>query len=234
MAAKKILLFIVEGQTDETCLSTVLSRIFSSSQVQFQIVHGDILVQDFPSSDKIIAGVHKQISNFCGTIYRKSDICKVVHLADMDGVFIPDEAVVEHHGLPAEEYPKYTEEQIQTPNPQGIVRRNHCKRQNINRLSTVGKISGIPYSFYYFSSNLDHVLHGETNLMDWQKIELAKEFDLKYADDPNAFIRFMKESSFSVMGPYSETWAFIKAELHSLERYSNFGNFLPDQCEWGK
>lgn len=39
MARKKIMLFIVEGPTDETALSTVLSRIFSSDTVRFQVVH---------------------------------------------------------------------------------------------------------------------------------------------------------------------------------------------------
>ena len=38
---------------------------------------------------------------------------------------------------------------------------------------------------------------------------------------------FMKESSFSVCDDYRRSWAFIKTELHSLERYSNFGIELP-------
>ena len=41
MAKKKILLFIVEGPTDETSLSTVLSRIFSSDEIKFHVVHGE-------------------------------------------------------------------------------------------------------------------------------------------------------------------------------------------------
>ena len=36
MAKKKVMLFIVEGPTDETSLSTVLNRIFSSATVKFQ------------------------------------------------------------------------------------------------------------------------------------------------------------------------------------------------------
>ena len=53
MAKKKVMLFIVEGPTDETSLSTVLNRIFSSATVKFQVIHGDILTRDFTSSDKI-------------------------------------------------------------------------------------------------------------------------------------------------------------------------------------
>ena len=55
MARKKIMLFIVEGPTDETSLSTVLSRIFSSDTVHFQVVYGDVLTRDFVAPDKIVA-----------------------------------------------------------------------------------------------------------------------------------------------------------------------------------
>lgn len=234
MAKKKIMLFIVEGGTEETSLYTVLSRIFSSDTVKFHIVHGDILTKDFPTSNKIVAAVNEQIKAFRGTIYRTTDFCKIVHLTDMDGVFISDDDVIESNDMLEDEPPKYTLEHIYSSNPEGIKRRNQYKRANINRLSTLGKISGIPYSLYYFSSNLDHVLHDKINLSDMEKIALAEEFDMQYADSPNEFIHFMKQSSFSVKGTYHDTWAFIKAERHSLERYSNFGTFLPDKCNWQK
>lgn len=71
MAKKKVMLFIVEGPTDETSLSTVLNRIFSSSTVKFQVVHGDILTRDFISPDKIMTAVWTQVRGFMGTIYKK-------------------------------------------------------------------------------------------------------------------------------------------------------------------
>ena len=123
MAKKKVMLFIVEGPTDETSLSTVLNRIFSSSTVKFQVVHGDILTRDFTSSDKIVAAVREQVKEFMGSIYRKSDICRIVHLTDMDGVFIPDDAVVEDDSMETGAPPYYTETQIQTPNRAGVLNR---------------------------------------------------------------------------------------------------------------
>ena len=60
------MLFIVEGPTDETALSTVLSRIFSSDTVRFQVVHGDVLTQDFVGPDKMVAAVNEQIKRFRG------------------------------------------------------------------------------------------------------------------------------------------------------------------------
>lgn len=232
MAKKKIMLFIVEGPTDETSLSTVLSRIFSSDTVKFQVVHGDVLTRDFVAPDRIIAAVNEQIKLFCGNIYKPSDFCKVVHLADTDGAFIPEDAVVAE-AVEGRQYPFYTDTQILTPEPANIIDRNARKGRNIAKLASTGRVGGIPYSFYYFSCNLDHVLHGRNNLSEAEKIACSRDFDLQYADDPNAFIRFMRDESFAVQGTYQETWAFIKQGTRSLERHSNFRIELPQQCDWG-
>ena len=231
MAKKKIMLFIVEGPTDETSLSTVLSRIFSSDTVKFQVVHGDVLTRDFVAPDRIIAAVNEQIKLFRGNIYKPGDFCKVVHLADTDGAFIPEDAVVAE-AVEGRQYPFYTDTQILTPEPANIIDRNARKGRNIAKLASTGRVGGIPYSFYYFSCNLDHVLHGRNNLSEAEKIACSRDFDLQYADDPNAFIRFMKDESFAVQGTYQETWVFIKQGTRSLERHSNFRIELPEQCEW--
>ena len=232
MAKKKIMLFIVEGPSDETSLSTVLSRIFSSDTVKFQVVHGDVLTRDFVAPDRIIAAVNEQIKLFRGNIYKPSDFCKVVHLADTDGAFIPEDAVVAE-AVEGRQYPFYTDTQILTPEPANIIDRNARKGRNIAKLASTGRVGGIPYSFYYFSCNLDHVLHGRNNLSEAEKIACSRDFDLQYADDPNAFIRFMRDESFAVQGTYQETWAFIKQGTRSLERHSNFRIELPQQCDWG-
>ena len=229
MPKKKVMLFIVEGQTDETSLSTVLNKIFSSSTVKFHVIHGDILTQGFTSQDRIVRAVWEQVRGFMGTIYKKTDICKIIHLTDMDGVFIPDEAVVFDQTMKREERPYYTDTEIRTPNREGVIDRNARKRNNIDRLSAKRSIGGIPYSLYYFSLNLDHVLHGQRNLSDWEKIQYAEDFDRQYGDDPEAFIHFMRDSAFSVCGDYRESWAFIRAEMHSLSQYSNFGLELPPE-----
>lgn len=209
MAKKKIMLFIVEGPTDETSLSTVLSRIFSSDTVHFQVVHGDVLTRDFVAPDKIVAAVNEQVKLFRGSVYKPGDFCKIVHLADTDGAFIPESAVVKET-LEGKQYPFYTDIQILALEPENILDRNVRKSRNIARISSIGKIGGIPYSFYYFSCNLDYVLHGRNNLSEAEKIVCSRAFDLRYADAPDAFIRFMKDESFAVRGTYQETWAFIK------------------------
>lgn len=227
MAKKKVILFIVEGPTDETSLSTVLNRIFSSSTVKFQVVHGDILTRDFTSTSKIITAVWDLVKGFMGNIYHKNDICRIVHLTDTDGVFVPDKAIIEDKTIRNNAHPYYTETQIRTPKPDSIRERNRRKRNNMGKLQSCRHIAGIPYSMYYFSLNLEHVLHGKTNLSDWDKVHCAEAFDLKYGDDPNGFIIFMQKPSFSVCNDYCASWDFIKVGLNSLNRFSNFGIELP-------
>ena len=38
---KKILLFIVEGKTDEIALGLILSKLFNDDNVKFKVVRGD-------------------------------------------------------------------------------------------------------------------------------------------------------------------------------------------------
>lgn len=121
-----------------------------------------------------MAAVWEQVKEFMGSIYRKSDICRIVHLTDMDGAFIPDDAVVEDNTVEIGAPPYYTETQIQTSNRAGILDRNQRKRNNIDRLSACPKVAGIPYSMYYFSLNLEHILHGRTNLSDWEKFGVPR------------------------------------------------------------
>jgi len=232
MARKKIMLFIVEGPTEETSLSTVLNRIFSSDMVSFRVVHGDVLTKDFVGSSDVVAAVYDEVKAFCGSVYRVTDICQIVHLIDTDGVFISDELILEDRAGKLQADPLYSESGITTANKTRVSLRNKAKRENLERLLSKKSINNIPYKIHYFSANLEHTLHGVINATRREKIALAELFDERYAEDPNAFIRFMKDSSFYVGGSYRESWSYIKADARSLERHSNFGLLLPEFCDW--
>ena len=42
MSEKKVVVVIVEGPSDENAIGGVLKEFFSSEEVQFAVVHGDI------------------------------------------------------------------------------------------------------------------------------------------------------------------------------------------------
>lgn len=83
------------------------------------------------------------------------------------------------------------------------------------------------YEDYYFSRNLEHVLHNiNGELSDEEKEELAFETADQYSEHPEQFLQFLCDSSFCVSGTYGETWKFIMENGNSLKRYSNMAVFF--------
>lgn len=224
--SRKVILFIVEGPTDEDALSPVLKSIFSNDNVVFHIVHGDITTDKKVDENSIVKEVHEHIKYEMDKYgYRPSDIVNIYHLIDTDGAFIPDDKVV--YG-DVEEI-EYYDDKIICSNIGKIRDRNRKKKTAIMRLSGKHKIAQMPYSILFFSRNMEHVLHNRgDNLTEEEKIELADKFADRYARDPEGFISFMKDAEFAVKGTYRETWEFILDELNSLKRYSNVNLIFDD------
>lgn len=216
---KKVILFIVEGPTEEDALSPILKKIFQNEEVHFRVVHGDITTDRGISSTNAIKTVNIHIKSELERYgFRRSDILKVIHLIDTDGAFIPDTHVI------AGDVEKlhYEQEQIISPSPQATKERNRTKASVVKRLYQADKIAGSPYSVYYSSRNMEHVLHNVSgDLTDDEKMNYADGFADKYAENPEAFIHFLSDSSFTVPGNYLDSWRFIFLEANSLHRYCN-------------
>ena len=138
----------------------------------------------------------------------------------MDGAFVDNTKVVED--ITKEEV-YYSETEIRAKDKQGIEKRNLQKRKNLNKMTAKNTIWNIPYSVYYMSCNLDHVLYNKLNSTDEEKEQDAFDFAKRFEDDLQGFLHFISTSYFSVQGTYVETWKFIKEETHSLERHTNLG-----------
>ena len=151
---------------------------------------------------------------------RRTDYKEIIQVADMDGAFVPDSAIVEDENAYR---PIYSEKEIHTNHPEGIIKRNAQKRENMNRLIPTSIIGNIPYQIYYMSNNLDHVLYNKLNSTDVEKESDANDFAEKYKDDLIGFKSFIQESDFSVNKGFLDSWDYIKQEKHSLERHTNFG-----------
>lgn len=84
--AKKVILVIVEGPTDEDALSSVLKQIFSSAEVHFHVIYGDITTEDAITANNAKSYVAKRIAaEMKKYAYKESDILQIVHLIDTDG-----------------------------------------------------------------------------------------------------------------------------------------------------
>ena len=158
---------------------------------------------------------------------------EIVHITDTDGAFISAENVVELPERDANEKVIYTTTEIQAENVESIRKRNEQKSSNLNKLLGCSRIWDMPYHVFYMSCNLDHVLHNKLGSTDEEKEQDAYAFAKKYHRATKDFCDFMIHSDFSVVGNYDyrSSWNYIKEELHSLERHSNFGLYLQENEE---
>lgn len=217
---KKVIIFIVEGPSDEGAIGTAIKEYFAREEVKFYVVHGDITVRDRVDHSTIL----KRISSCIDEVQRKyryenGDILRIVHLTDLDGVFVSDEAICKKEDGPTEYYPDH----IATTDVEALERRNRTKAGLLYKLSSTGRIRGIPYRLYYMSCNLEHVLYNELReFTDMEKWERSDRFAERYEGNVNEFISLISDSRIAVDGSYKDTWKFVEKGDHSLNRCTNF------------
>lgn len=223
MARRKIVLVIVEGPSDADSLELYFSKFFDSNTVHMKIMYGDITSKRGINPSNIKARLGNEIKVYAeNNHFKATDVQQIIHLVDMDGVFVDDSVIIEDE---TKDNFVYTLESIIVPNQEEAIERNERKRENLNILTSRTSVmwNSIPYKIYYMSCNLDHVLHDNPNATDEEKKTNSLAFTEKYYDDINAFIKFISESIFSQCTDYKESWDYIKQDNHSLERNSNLG-----------
>lgn len=218
MSEKKVIAVIVEGPSDENAIGGILKEYFSSEEVQFAVVHGDITSNDLTTVDNVITKIDELIDGIRTKYgYRWDDFVKVIHIADTDGAFTKNsvnESEVE--GI------QYYEDHMEGANVEAIERRNKHKAEILFKLYSTGKVHDIGYRIYFNSCNLEHVLYGILKkFSDEEKEELSDNFAEKYEGRVDDFISFISDEIVAVPGTYKVTWRFIEKEKHSLERHSN-------------
>lgn len=217
---KKIILFLVEGESDEISFEGLLKEFFNNFDVRVHVLRCDITIKDFPSPAEILSKIKETIDNFLSiSKLLKTDILRVIHFVDTDGTFVPESCTI----FSEQEKVSYTEDTILTPNPEFINRRNKSKSAILQKLHVTNFVyKDIPYQIYFLSRNLEHVLHNRIeNLTDTQKANLSDKFDACFENRLNDFIMFINDKTFAVAGDYKETWSFIQQDTNSLKRYSN-------------
>lgn len=231
MKTKKIVLFIVEGITDEMSLSLILSKLIDDNSVQFHVINHDI-TSDFNSNcQNIIRKIDGEVKNFLlkNTGLRKTDIKEIIHLVDTDGAFVEEKFVVKDDTC---DKTYYTNESIRTNKRDLIVSRNERKASVLNKLYQTNSIGRINYNIYFFSSNLEHILHNSQNTPFNKKSIYSYEFVDRYVGHEWRFVDFISKSDFTVEGKYRDTWKFIKEDLNSLNRYCNLHLFFKDKAHF--
>lgn len=217
---KKVVLFIVEGNSDQEALSSILTKLYKNNRhIKFAITNGDVTSDPettVSQVESLVTGIVK--TYITENKLQKSDMFQVVQIFDMDGAYIPDEAVI--RGSSGKFY--YTPTNISCLAPGDVITRNEHKRSLMDALLKLDSVYGINYEKYFMSCNLDHVLYDEQNLDADEKLERAYEFRLAFQDLEQHFPAFLEQNAGDgVPKDLDESWTYIKTGLHSLERHTN-------------
>lgn len=227
MARKKVVLFIVEGITDKESLELLLTELIEDDgQTIFEVVGGDITSDEDINRSNIKKKITDIIKDGGKRKFRPSDYQEVVHLVDMDAVFISEENIYEDKDL---DRFVYKDDGIYARNIEKVIERNNRKKKLLNLLLSTNKVyRSVPYRVFYFSCNLEHVLHNEREVEENLKIKYAENFQDRYIDNLEGFVNLICNSSFTVKKDYKESWDFIKQGNNSIKRFTNFNILLND------
>lgn len=215
---KKVVAVIVEGPSDENAIGGILKEYFSSEEVQFAVVHGDITSDYSTTPENAVAKVGELIEGIKNKYgYHWEDFVRIIHISDTDGAFTKDCIEEKECGEIL-----YYEDHIECPKLDEVVKRNRHKSEIMYKLCSTGKIRDIYYRLYFNSCNLEHVLYRELkNFSDEEKEELSDEFAERYEGKVSEFIDYISDPLIAVPGSYKATWRYIEKNKNSLHRHTN-------------
>ena len=222
---KKVILFLVEGPTDEDALAVIFTKLVNDHDIEFDVLHTDITADENMTVKYIEERIDKEIQKYQlkNPFIVADDILKVIQIIDTDGAFIPPSLVRQSENGKTE----YFDTHIEAKNKDRLIRRNLSKRKIVYSLYNRKTVAGFPYEIYYFSRNMEHVLHDRAeDLTDDEKENLAFDIADQYTDQPEKFLEYLYDDGFHVCGTYKDTWEFIMDGNHSLNRYCNVAVFF--------
>ena len=248
--AKRVILFFVEGDSERIAFERPMARLIDlyypeeRLEVGFckrfgDLEGGDITADMHISTQKIqrrlVRDFYKQYEEEYKCLPK--DLLRIVQIVDMDGTYLePCEVCAFSPSRTGRTKVFYDSEagKIECADPEAIKERNKHKSEILSFLVdmdalTVGSKS-IPYSVYYFSSNLDHFLHMDANVQSGKRA-LAEAFVNNYNNDLLGFCRFFREDEdASPCSSYHASWEFIREGSNSIKRGTNI-NLLLDLIE---
>lgn len=201
-SAKKAIIFIVEGITDEIILQPIIQSI-ANHKYYTKIVYGDIYTKKWElhkSAKSVVGELMKQIKE--ETKFKNSNIAFIVQLIDTDGIFINDDKFIVDGTISPEDSKTYSynlEEKtikvVSDSSKESLLEKWHIKRDFVMALrkGITYSSSKIPFLLYFNSLNLDHVITNDILNKD-DKEHKALQF-IELNSDLNKFIDFFEKKS---------------------------------------
>ena len=129
---KKVILFLVEGPTDEDALAVIFTKLVNDHDIEFDVLHTDITADENMTVKYIEERIDKEIQKYLlkNPFIVADDILKVIQIIDTDGAFIPPSLVRQSENGKTE----YFDTHIEAKNKDRLIRRNLSKRKIVYSL----------------------------------------------------------------------------------------------------
>lgn len=254
----KCVMILTEGRSDRAALSgfftDLYARIDSDIEVFFPVLceesidkegnietnyDGDITSRNGINEENILPlilklFVHPELCKHPAYEY-PSSVVEIIHLVDIDGVYLDDNQIVSSESGIILKHPYYDIEnnKIVANDRDVIIDRNRRKRANLEKLVNTKRIRitmtkdanasrDKRYRVFYFSANLDHVLFGNANNESFNKIPEATKFANRYYNDSDGMADFFVNHVGAVSAKsYQESWDFVKSDNKTLTPRTN-------------
>lgn len=255
---KHYILFLVEGNTDIEVLAEPMTSIIERAstpeekpEVEFcKLKQGDVSGGDITSTNGVtpenIEGLIGKL--FIDPFFDKNpfiypkEISEIIQIVDLDGAFIPSSRITYGLSECTKDTILYTEDHIETENVESICERNENKSNNIRQLISMDEIvirpkngrntKTVKYAVYYFSCNMDHVIHNKLNLSPQEKVQLADDFSVACSYSIDTFTNTIYGVAEKVKGmTYQDSWNYVMNGAESLKRNTNLNLLIDRFCK---
>ena len=219
MFKNKIIIFIVEGPSDEDALMVPLENELINKKIKtkVKVLHTDILTKHISKESNIFeitsSNIMGKLKELIETEIKKivglklKDIGKIIYITDTDDCFFKD--------------------QPHSKNKKECLKILFNKRKLELGKGYAKKI--IPFEVIFMSQNLEHVLTGELrNYSLEEKERISKEFREKCEENFEEYITFFTSTNIKKWKTYEESYS--KIEIIN-ERSSNMNCLLEELLE---
>ena len=237
---KKFILFIVEGKNDEREIDALLHTPYfldykDKYVTYFSPFHGDLTADKSITVSNIQKKLNEIVTKFRKngvpfTNIKTSEIQEIVHIVDLDGAFIPLDCIIKGEDRAF----IYEDDCIMTSNVDGARGRNKKKAEILRKLIEIKHIDNIPYSLYFVSCNMDHLLFNKRNPSQQEKGNSAMKFQLQCEKNPELLEESVFMPGIALGNDYYESWDAVQNDCESLQRHTNIHLFFGNSAKYQK
>ena len=213
--AKKAIILIVEGITDEIVMEPI-HQLISKHKLYIKVVNGDSYTQIWQkntSAKEIVGEIMKTVKK--ETRFSNSDIAQVIQIIDTDGVFIGDDHFIVEDALKTEDGKTYSYDfasrtvKVASESARNALLKKWNRKKDLVKALRSGinySSSKIPFNLYFNSLNMDHVITDYILKKD-EKDLAALKFIESTGNDLTKYIDFFNSKSSYLS--YKDSWETV-------------------------